>query len=81
MADKPGWKVYVATERERLVGQLIVILVSDHGENMWAEDLPYRYKGPNHGFHPYGEGQHHVALAIHFPKGSMQGNLSRIRSV
>ncbi len=71
---------------DRLVGQLvdalrasgrlddtILVLFSDHGEELWAPDLPYRYAGPNHGFHPFGDGQHRVALAIRFPDGAHAG--------
>jgi len=47
----------------------IVVLLSDHGEEMWAPDLPYRFRSPNHGFHSYGDGQHNVLLAIRFPPG------------
>ena len=67
---------------ERIVGELkesglydnsIIILLSDHGENLWADDLPYKWHGPNHGFHPYGNGQHQVTLAIRFPDGQFAG--------
>ena len=75
MADELVGKLMKELKSSGLWDNSLVILVSDHGENMWSEDLPYRYKGPNHGFHPYGEGQHHVALAIHFPDGQYAGEV------
>ena len=30
------------------------------------DDDSYKYHGPNHGYHPYGDGQHHVMLGIDF---------------
>lgn len=62
----------------RLVGELkqsglwdnsVVVLLSDHGEAFWQPELPYKYSAPNHGFHPYDDGQTRVTLAIHFPDG------------
>ena len=46
----------------------VVVLLSDHGEEFWSEDLPYRYNGPNHGFHPYGDGQNRVVMAVRVPE-------------
>jgi arylsulfatase A-like enzyme len=75
MADELVEKLVGSLKESGLWDNSIVILVSDHGENMWAPDLPYRYRGPNHGFHPYGEGQHHVAMAIRFPNGEFSGQI------
>jgi arylsulfatase A-like enzyme len=47
----------------------IVVLLSDHGEDFWEQGQRYEFHGPNHGFHPWGIGQQHVVLAIHWPKG------------
>ena len=52
-----------------LLDDTIVVLFSDHGEEHYAEDLPYAYMGPNHGFHPYGDGQLRVLMAVRFPDG------------
>lgn len=45
----------------------IVVLMSDHGEDFYEEGQRYRFNGPNHGFHVWGQGQHRVVLAIHWP--------------
>lgn len=45
----------------------IVVLMSDHGEDFYEEGQRYRFNGPNHGFHPWGQGQHSVLLAIRWP--------------
>ena len=39
----------------------------------WVKIPWYKYHGPNHGYHPYGEGQHKVMLGIRFPDGSHAG--------
>ncbi len=48
----------------------IVVLMSDHGEDFYEEGQRYRFVGPNHGFHVWGNAQHQVVLGIHYPKGS-----------
>jgi len=67
---------------ERIVGELkksglydntVIIVFSDHGENMWKPNLPYKWHGPNHGFHPYDDGQHKVVLGIRFPDQEFAG--------
>ena len=67
MANALVTRVMSVLEQSGLAENTIVVLFSDHGENMWAPDLPYKYRGPNHGFHPYDDGQHRVMLAIRFP--------------
>ena len=73
MADGMVKRAVEELKRSGLYDNTIIILLSDHGENHWDEDLPYRWHGPNHGFHPYGDGQHHVMLAIRFPDGKFSG--------
>ena len=73
MADALVRRVMSELEEADLLDNTIVILFSDHGENMWAPDLPYKYRGPNHGFHPYDDGQHRVMLAVRFPDGAHAG--------
>ena len=72
MADELVGKLMDELKSSGLWDNSIVVLLSDHGENMWSPDLPYNFRGPNHGFHPYGDGQHQVVLAIHFPDGEYQ---------
>ncbi|MFT5681578.1 MAG: arylsulfatase A-like enzyme, partial [Myxococcota bacterium] len=73
MADTLVGRVMDGLRQAGLLDNTIVVLFSDHGENMWAPDLPYKYRGPNHGFHPYDDGQHRVMLAIRFPDGAHAG--------
>jgi arylsulfatase A-like enzyme len=73
MADALVARVMDGLRQADLLDNTIIVLFSDHGENMWAPDLPYRYRGPNHGFHPYDDGQHQVMLAIRFPDGAHAG--------
>lgn len=68
MADDLIGDMVAELKRSGLWDNTIIVLLSDHGEEMFAQDLPYKYQGPNHGYHPYGEGQHHVMLAIRFPE-------------
>ena len=60
-----------------LLDNTVVVLFSDHGEEHWVPEAPYPYKGPNHGFHPYGEGQFRTLLAIRYPDG--QGASTRVQ--
>lgn len=73
MADGLVASLVGELKRSGLWDNSIVVLLSDHGENLWAPDLPYKYRSPNHGFHAYGDGQHQVTLAIHFPDGAHKG--------
>ena len=45
----------------------LVIVLSDHGEDFLDDDTRYPFRGPNHGFHPWGTGQQRVVLAIWGP--------------
>jgi len=73
MADALVARLMADLEEGGLLDDTIVVLFSDHGEEDYEEDLPYAYYGPNHGYHPYGDGQHRVALAIRFPDGRGAG--------
>jgi arylsulfatase A-like enzyme len=73
MADAMIKDIVDELKRSGLWDNTIIVLLSDHGEEMYAEDLPYKYHGPNHGYHPYGDGQHHVMLGIRFPDGAHKG--------
>ena len=56
----------IVDELSGLWDNTIIVLLSDHGEEMFDDDLPYKCHGPNHGYHPYGDGQHHVMLVSDF---------------
>lgn len=73
MADQMVKRIIDELKASGLWENTVVVLLSDHGENHWAPDLPYKWHGPNHGFHPYGDGQHEVVLAIRFPDGQFAG--------
>lgn len=45
----------------------LVIVLSDHGEDFLNDDTRYPFRGPNHGFHPWGTGQQRVVLGIWGP--------------
>ena len=73
MADRLVGGIVTQLKESGLWDNTIVILLSDHGEEHWAKTLPYKYHGPNHGYHSYGDGQHKVVLAVRMPDGSMAG--------
>ncbi len=50
-----------------LLENTLVIVLSDHGEDFWHQGLRYKFRAPNHGFHPWGIGQHRVLMALHGP--------------
>lgn len=51
----------------------LIVVFSDHGEDLFREDYPYRYLTSNHGFHVWGNDGTHVLMAIKFPKGKYAG--------
>ena len=75
MADDLVGEVVSELKRSGLWDNTIVILFSDHGEEIWDTDLPYKWWGPNHGFHMYGEGHTNVAFSIRFPDGKHAGQI------
>ncbi|MGB0637852.1 MAG: sulfatase family protein [Myxococcota bacterium] len=75
MADDLVGEVVTELKRSGLWDNTIIILFSDHGEEVWAPDLPYKWSGPNHGFHVYGDGHTNVVFSIRFPDGSHAGEV------
>ena len=73
MADELVGKLVEHLKSSGLWENTLIVTFSDHGEELWSADLPYDYHGPNHGFHPYGDGQHHVMLGFRFPDGKHAG--------
>jgi len=73
MADDLVGEIMGELRESGLIDNTIVVLFSDHGEEIWDTDLPYKWRGPNHGFHMYGEGSSNVVFAIRFPDGSHAG--------
>jgi len=73
MADDLVGEIMDELEQSGLIDNTIVVLFSDHGEELWSPDLPYKWRGPNHGFHMYGEGHGNVVFAIRFPDGLHAG--------
>ena len=75
MADDLVGEVVTELKRSGLWDNTIIILFSDHGEEVWAPDLPYKWSGPNHGFHVYGDGHTNVLFSIRFPDGAHAGKV------
>ena len=73
MADDLVGEIMAELRESGLIDNTIVVLFSDHGEEIWDTDLPYKWRGPNHGFHMYGEGSSNVVFAIRFPDGQHAG--------
>ena len=73
MADRMVGQLMADLEEGGLLDNSIVILLSDHGEEGWEDDLPYEYYGPNHGYHVFGDNQHRTLLAIRYPDGRGAG--------
>jgi len=73
MADALVGRVVQSLKDGGLWDNTILVLFSDHGEELWDTDLPYKWYGPNHGFHVYGDGHLKVLMAVRFPDGKMAG--------
>jgi len=73
MADALVGRVVRSLKESGLWENTILVLFSDHGEELWDTDLPYKWYGPNHGFHVYGDGHLKVLMAVRFPEGKMAG--------
>jgi arylsulfatase A-like enzyme len=72
MIDLTWARLEQALDDAGLWDNTIVIVMSDHGEDFLEDDTRYKFRGPNHGFHPWGVGQSRVLLAVHTP-ASMGG--------
>ncbi len=70
MVDRAFAGLRAQLEEGGLWDNSIVVLMSDHGEDFFEENQRYRFVGPNHGFHVWGNAQHQVVLGIHWPKGT-----------
>ena len=75
MADDLVASVVQELKDSGLWDNTIIILFSDHGEELWDTDLPYKWWGPNHGFHVYGDGHTNVAFSIRFPDKKYAGTI------
>lgn len=75
MADDLVGDIVDELKSSGLWDNTIIILFSDHGEEVWDTDLPYKWWGPNHGFHMYGDGHTNVAFSIRFPDGKHAGQV------
>lgn len=64
MVDLTWARVARALDEGDLWDNTLVIVLSDHGEDFLEDDMRYRFRGPNHGFHPWGIGQSRVLLAM-----------------
>jgi arylsulfatase A-like enzyme len=73
MADDLVRDIVAALRAAGTYDDSLIIVMSDHGEELWDTDLPYKYGSPNHGFHVYGEGQHRVLLALKLPGSAQAG--------
>ncbi len=67
MIDLTWARIEKALDDAGLWDDTLVIVMSDHGEDFLEDDTRYKFRGPNHGFHPWGIGQNRVLLAVHTP--------------
>jgi arylsulfatase A-like enzyme len=67
MVDETWARIERALTAGGLWENTLVIVLSDHGEDFLEESTRYRFRGPNHGFHPWGTGQQRVLLAAKGP--------------
>ena len=51
----------------------LIVLLSDHGENLYHSGLRYSYQCANHGNHLWGDEDQHNLLAIKFPQQKSAG--------
>ncbi len=65
--DDAWGRIEDALQASGLLENTLVIVLSDHGEDFWHKGLRYKFRAPNHGFHPWGTGQHRVLMALHGP--------------
>jgi len=67
MVDETWARIEQALDEGGLWENTLVIVLSDHGEDFLEENTRYKYRGPNHGYHPWGLGQQRVLLAVKGP--------------
>jgi len=67
MVDETWARIEQAMDEGGLWENTLVIVLSDHGEEFLEENTRYRYRGPNHGYHPWGLGQQRVLMAVKGP--------------
>jgi arylsulfatase A-like enzyme len=54
-------------KRAGLYDNSLIVVMSDHGENLFRRGLRYRYQCANHGNHLWGDDDQRMFLAIKFP--------------
>ena len=64
MVDDTFARINEALEVGGVWENTLVLVISDHGEDFLNDATRYDYRGPNHGYTPYGTGQNQVLLAI-----------------
>jgi arylsulfatase A-like enzyme len=80
MVDETWARIERALTAGGLWENTLVIVLSDHGEDFLEGSNRYPFRGPNHGFHPWGVGQHRVLLAVAGP-GWEAGESPRLTSL
>jgi arylsulfatase A-like enzyme len=86
MVDARFGEIRRRLEASGLWENSIVVLLSDHGEELDGEVDRYDFVGPNHGWHPWGQSQYRVLLAVHWPASmarppSRETNLASLADV
>jgi arylsulfatase A-like enzyme len=51
----------------------LIIVASDHGEDLWRNDHAYPYVESNHGNHVWGDDSYRIVLAVKLPKSKCAG--------
>jgi arylsulfatase A-like enzyme len=61
----------------------LIVLLSDHGENLFHNGLRYRYQSAHYGNHLWGDEDQRILLAIKFPRRECAGQVVKhlVRSV
>jgi arylsulfatase A-like enzyme len=72
-SDEWFGQVLDSIRRLGLYDNSIIVVMSDHGEDLYRMDHVYKYITSNHGFHIWGDDSYHVLLAIKFPKSAHAG--------
>lgn len=64
MVDASWARIARALDEGGLWDDTLVVVLSDHGEDFLEDDTRYPFRGPNHGYTPWGTGQSRVVLAL-----------------